>query len=214
MTTALQKKIKSVKKQSIHHHTLLRYEQRKVARSEKSKLKVVEELHSFQLHMLPEAQNRLSKSLLQMSQLKEMTQSEKDELICQLNDLSAESEKLHSAAIVSQKRINALIKMVLRASKRSKRASELKKSKYLPPSILNLCEKGTYTSQAHVMAWALVDTGCSQDAVGRTIKCICKYANISVKGVMSHRTVQRAILEGGIASDIQLAHELIEAKCK
>lgn len=113
MTTALQKKIKSVKKQSIHHHTLLHYEQRKVARSEKSKLKVVEELHSFQLHTLPEAQNRLSESLLQMSQLKEMTQSENDELICQLNDLSAESEKLHSAAIVSQKRINALIKMVL-----------------------------------------------------------------------------------------------------
>lgn len=49
MTTTLHKKIKSAKTQSIHHHTLLRYEQRKVARSEKSKLKAVEELRSCQM---------------------------------------------------------------------------------------------------------------------------------------------------------------------
>ena len=29
---------------------------------------------------------------------------------------------------------------------------------------------------------------------------------------MSHRTVQRAILEGGIASDIQLAHDVGKLK--
>jgi hypothetical protein len=55
----------------------------------------------------------------------------------------------------------------------------------------------------------LVNAGCSQDVVGDTIVAVLAGVGLSVTSPpMSRRTVGRAILEGGIMSDIQIGHEL------
>jgi hypothetical protein len=60
----------------------------------------------------------------------------------------------------------------------------------------------------------LVAAGWSKEYVGSVIQMICKKAGVTVQGKMSRRTVSRAILEGGIAAQIQLDYELTQAKGK
>ena len=71
-----------------------------------------------------------------------------------------------------------------------------------------LLHKGTYKPQARELACMLVAAGCSKEYVGSVIQMICKKAGVTVQGKMSRCTVSRAILEGGIAAQIQLGHEL------
>ncbi len=71
-----------------------------------------------------------------------------------------------------------------------------------------MIQKGVYTPQARALARDLVKAGISQKRVGEVIYLIAKYAGLSVKGVMSCRTVGRAITEGGAAAKLQLAYEL------
>ncbi|KAJ6506661.1 hypothetical protein C8R45DRAFT_1050930 [Mycena sanguinolenta] len=70
---------------------------------------------------------------------------------------------------------------------------------------------GAYTADARAMARALVGAGCSQEKVGKMIEYIARMAGRSVKQKMSRRTVQRALMEGGVAARIQLTHEMAQA---
>lgn len=78
----------------------------------------------------------------------------------------------------------------------------------------NLKKGGAYTPDARAMARMLVKAGCSQGKVGSVIQHIANKAGRSVKGKMARRTVQRALMEGGIAARIQLAHEMADADGK
>ena len=77
-----------------------------------------------------------------------------------------------------------------------------------------LLHKGAYSPQARDLARTLVAAGCSQQYVGNVIHAVCKNAGVAVQGSMSRRTVSRAILEGGIAAQIQIGHELAQAEGK
>lgn len=79
---------------------------------------------------------------------------------------------------------------------------------------ISLLHKGVYSPVAWDLARVLTKAGCSRDYVGKVISSVCKSAGIEVKGEMSRRTVGRAILEGGIAAKIQLAHEVLQAEGK
>ncbi|KAJ6611155.1 hypothetical protein B0H10DRAFT_2437682 [Mycena sp. CBHHK59/15] len=61
------------------------------------------------------------------------------------------------------------------------------------------------------MARVLVKAGCSQGNVGSVICYVAKSAGIVVKGNPSRRSVQRALMEGGLAAKIQLGYELAQA---
>ncbi|KAF8223650.1 hypothetical protein L208DRAFT_1516295 [Tricholoma matsutake] len=74
----------------------------------------------------------------------------------------------------------------------------------------SLLQKGVYTPEAHVLARMLVQAGCSQEYVGEVIQKVCKSAGVEVSAKMSRRTVATAILEGGIAAEIQLAYEIVK----
>ncbi|KII95110.1 hypothetical protein PLICRDRAFT_69546, partial [Plicaturopsis crispa FD-325 SS-3] len=74
-----------------------------------------------------------------------------------------------------------------------------------------LTHKGGYTPCVRSLARKLVKAGCSQEHVGPTIASIASMLGISVKGRISRRTVGRALREGGIASKIQLGHEVKNA---
>ena len=75
-----------------------------------------------------------------------------------------------------------------------------------------LLHKGVYSPKARELARTLVAAGCSREYVGRVIKAICKNAGVTVQGSMSRRTVSRAVLEGEIAAQIQIGHELAQAE--
>ncbi|KAJ6449258.1 hypothetical protein C8R45DRAFT_849842 [Mycena sanguinolenta] len=75
----------------------------------------------------------------------------------------------------------------------------------------NLRKGGAYTADARAMARALVGAGCSQEKVGEMIQYVGCMAGCSVHQRMSRRTVQRALIEGGVAACIQLAHEMSQA---
>ncbi|KAJ7328308.1 hypothetical protein DFH08DRAFT_709625 [Mycena albidolilacea] len=75
----------------------------------------------------------------------------------------------------------------------------------------DLTKGGAYTVDARVMAHELVNAGCSQEKVGSIIQYVGQKAGHSVKKKMSHRTVQRVLMEGGVAARIQLAHEMADA---
>ncbi|KAF7349510.1 hypothetical protein MSAN_01741400 [Mycena sanguinolenta] len=75
----------------------------------------------------------------------------------------------------------------------------------------SLRKGGAYTADARAMARALVGAGCSQEKVGKMIQYVASMAGRSVKHKMSRQTVQRALMEGGVAARIQLAHEMANA---
>lgn len=72
--------------------------------------------------------------------------------------------------------------------------------------------KGAYTPQARPLAHELVKAGCAQESVGSIIQLIARNAGISVKNQMTCCTVDRAIIEGGLAAQVQLGYELSQAK--
>lgn len=91
-----------------------------------------------------------------------------------------------------------------------KLASKLKQ----PPLVKKLLHKGTYTTQAREIARLLVKSGCAERKIGKVIKSVGRVFGVEVKGNMSQRTVQRVILEGGIAADVQLGFEMSKVDCK
>lgn len=78
--------------------------------------------------------------------------------------------------------------------------------------VVALMRKGAYTVQARAMARYLVKTGTAEKHVGHAIKHLGGMLGIEVNHVMSKRTVQRAILEEGVASDIQLGFEMAKSQ--
>jgi len=50
--------------------------------------------------------------------------------------------------------------------------------------------------------------------VGSMIVTVAKHLGINVKHSMSRRTVGRAILEGGVAAQVQIGYELAHAQSK
>ncbi|TFK82844.1 hypothetical protein K466DRAFT_499535, partial [Polyporus arcularius HHB13444] len=75
-----------------------------------------------------------------------------------------------------------------------------------------LKQKGIYTNHARALARVLIRCGCSQRKVGEVVQLVGKALGITVLGRMSAHTVRRVVLEGGIASDLQMGFELSEAK--
>lgn len=79
------------------------------------------------------------------------------------------------------------------------------------PSVFKLMVKGAYSRQARTLARYLVRNGMAESKVGAAIQKVGEILGIEVKGNMSKRSVHRAILEGGIAADIQLVFEIASA---
>jgi len=74
---------------------------------------------------------------------------------------------------------------------------------------VSLMEKGVYTEEARELCRILVGAGCSQEKVGEVIEAVFEAVGIAFEGPkVSSRTVARAVLEGGVMSDLQLAKEM------
>ncbi|KZP31244.1 hypothetical protein FIBSPDRAFT_907821 [Athelia psychrophila] len=75
-----------------------------------------------------------------------------------------------------------------------------------------MMQKGQYTVGMRMLARAFTKSGCSQGLVGPMIRLAGSVIGVKVQGKMSRRTVSRSIREGGVASTVQLGHELAQAK--
>lgn len=100
---------------------------------------------------------------------------------------------------------------------RCKRASEfidlqLERTKANQATV-SLMEKGVYTEEARELCRIMVGAGCSAELVGETIEAIFSAVGITFTGPrISRRTVGRAVLEGGVMSDLQLAQEILKTE--
>ena len=79
------------------------------------------------------------------------------------------------------------------------------------PALFRLKTKGVYTPQARALARSLVLNGCSHIRVGLVVRMVGELFGITVDGKMSAHFVRRAVVEGGVASDIQLGYEITQA---
>lgn len=78
----------------------------------------------------------------------------------------------------------------------------------LRPRTAKLTKLGVYTPEARALARFVAKSGCAREKVGPLIRDIANFFGITVKNAMSRRSVGRAILEGGIAAEVQLGYEL------
>lgn len=141
-----------------------------------------------------------------LSHLMEKCAVEAGQAIVTRSELKAELAESKCKNCALQKRCDRGPATTAKAVKRAKHNSDKENRTY------RLLSKGAYKPQARELARVLVAAGCSKEYVGSVIQMICKKAGVTVQGKMSRRTVSRAILEGGIAAEIQLGHELTQAK--
>ncbi|EED83824.1 predicted protein, partial [Postia placenta Mad-698-R] len=71
---------------------------------------------------------------------------------------------------------------------------------------------GRYTPKARALARTLACSGCSQRQISNVLNAVASTLGISIKHRMSQRTVQRVIIEGGVAADIQLGYEISQTQ--
>jgi hypothetical protein len=134
---------------------------------------------------------------------------------CRLLERSAYDQARYKHLIDdSRKKLRTLQMQNLRSTR--SRAEALDKAKNAEAnskkkSNWSLIEKGRYTPAARAIARVLDKAGCAQGKVASVISYIAGQAGLKVKGCMSRRTVQRALIEGGVAARIQLAHETADA---
>jgi hypothetical protein len=143
-----------------------------------------------------------------LSHMMEKCAVEAGQTIVTHSELKAELAELKRKNLALKKCCDRGIDATAKAVKRAKHNSDKENRTF------RLLSKGTYKPQARELARMLVAAGCSKEYVGSVIQMICKKAGVTVQGKMSRRTVSRAILEGGVAAEIQLGHELTQAKGK
>jgi hypothetical protein len=111
----------------------------------------------------------------------------------------------HQRTILSKR--NQRLTLAKQALK--KRISEKRKTR---PTLFRMMYQGRYTTQARALARLLVTSGTAEANVGSAIVQIGEALGVSVgEQRMSRRSVQRFMLERGVAADIQLAYEIIKS---
>ncbi|KAF9020508.1 hypothetical protein BDZ89DRAFT_1138607 [Hymenopellis radicata] len=68
--------------------------------------------------------------------------------------------------------------------------------------------KHAFKPQIRTLARTLVSCGCAEGKVGPLIKDVAAIFGVTIKKVMSRRTVRRIILEGLVMANVQLGHEM------
>lgn len=122
-------------------------------------------------------------------------------------DISALRQTLRALKKRCQRAPVTLVKAIAKAAERERSKKTQSKTQEI-----KLCQKGVYTIEACRVMRLLVSSGCAPAKVGSVLEKVARLGGLAVKGECSRRTVQHAILEGGLASHVQLGHELSIAK--
>jgi tetrahydromethanopterin S-methyltransferase subunit F len=122
-----------------------------------------------------------------------------DQLHTQVDSLTTTVHQLRKSKAALLARLKRMVSKFKEAVHKSR----------LHPIIHKLKHGRTYTSHTRALARALVLAGCTQQQVGSVIETVARSIGVSVTGNISRRTVGRVILEGGVASKIQLGSEIL-----
>lgn len=125
-----------------------------------------------------------------------------------------DAQRLDSCNKALAKRLRAATKRLARMHMSCERMLSRQRKKLSTRRILRLKANGIYSMSARSIARTLVGSGCAQKKVGPVIQAVGKALGIVVHDSMSKRTVRRAIIEGGVASTIQVGHTIVTAKCE
>lgn len=200
----------------------LRVERRKYQQTVASKKKLEKNIKLLQSVELPNAKGDAARAIQLLEQTRSTNMHLKHDLSQLLEKCTLEASKTKAkqadvkAKLLAsklncrnlQKRCNRIPEIKAKAAKKARIHANKENRTH------KLLHKGVYSPQARDLARTLVAAGCSQQYVGNVIHAVCKNAGVAVQGSMSRRTVSRAILEGGIAAQIQIGHELAQAEGK
>jgi len=112
--------------------------------------------------------------------------------------------------LIHQKRICSRRCRRLQHSKR-KLKQKVKQMAHKRPERFRLMKKGKYTGEARSLARLMVAAGAAEAKVGTAIISIGNVLGVTVDRQMNKRSVQRFILEQGIAADVQLVYEIFKS---
>ena len=119
-----------------------------------------------------------------------------------VTELEAKKLNLMQTRAVLQKRnkrITSQLKVLKERMRKKQQASSFR-----------MTQRGIYTRQTRALARLMVSSGMAEAKVGAALQEIGKSFGINIKHKMSKHTVQRAILEAGVAADLQLAYEMAQ----
>ncbi|KAJ7708165.1 hypothetical protein B0H17DRAFT_1191658 [Mycena rosella] len=194
-----------------HLYNLLRVERRKTQRYRLAKLSLSIELKEGAVS-LTIAERSLAFAITARDEALEVAVHARASLQRRQNDTDVQIAKYKRVLGESQKKIRSLQTKNLRslrsrtkAAKKATTAAEVNQNRW------ELMKNGVYTAQAKGLMRVVEKAGCAQGKVGAVIHSIAKAAGLIVKGKMSRRTVQRALIEGGVAARIQISHEAAQA---
>ncbi|KAF8167518.1 hypothetical protein B0H34DRAFT_669943 [Crassisporium funariophilum] len=80
-----------------------------------------------------------------------------------------------------------------------------------PRCIFKITTRGVYTKQACVMVCYLASAGTAKKKIGKTIKTIGDMISVKVDHIMSSPTDKHAVLESGVAAEVQLGYEMAKS---
>ncbi|KAH9946519.1 hypothetical protein B0H21DRAFT_693524, partial [Amylocystis lapponica] len=209
-----------MKTRAAHYENVSRNARRKVSRAEDTKRTLRLRLHHIQSVTIPVERKEAAKLLAAAIA----------ERNCNTDDISSVAgtdspcdatwrlevlgEKERSTGALKQKlrtyqkSIRILKQRCYRAPRLRAKAVDKAKSKALQQSAEGLRRKGVYTPKTRALVRALVHGGCSVSHVGGVMREIGKAIGFQIQGKFDKRTVARINLEGGIASEMQIAHEM------
>jgi uncharacterized membrane protein YjjP (DUF1212 family) len=77
-----------------------------------------------------------------------------------------------------------------------------------------MMHKGWYTPEARQLARLLVSSGAAECRVGEAMQDIGSVLGVEIKQWVSACSVQRFVLEKGVAADLQVIYEIIKSASK
>jgi hypothetical protein len=194
-------------------YKLLRTERRKNQRYAAAKLELLERLKEQSIS-LEDAQQELAIVIQQRDRALDSEGSARLRMSTLLNQSNAALARVKQLLSDSRRKTRALEMKNLRSVRSRDKAREqarIAEKKLKKKNKWSLIEKGKYTAPAKSIARMLHKSGCTQGKVGSVISYIAKHAGLEVEGDMSRRTVQRALIEGGVAARVQLGYEMADA---
>jgi hypothetical protein len=72
----------------------------------------------------------------------------------------------------------------------------------------SLKENGIFSKQTRTMTHELVKVGVPMEQVGSAVKAVAQGFGVNVKGCISVHSIGHIMLEGGIAAQLQIVHEI------
>jgi hypothetical protein len=159
-----------------------------------------------------------------LAQLEKKYSNLQDQLFCTMDRSQIELAKAKGKLTMAQKNLKQSHSQAAYFRKRCESATTLQQKAVIQAkekacqqaihekSTHSLLHKGIYTQETRNLIHLLVKSGCSKEYVSTVITAILKSAGITTKGFISRWTVLRILMEGYVASQIQLGFEMADAE--